>query len=68
MASPRKRGRPALDQRTALTSAVCVRFPPLVHDELLRLARLRDTTLPDFVRDCVFSELRKNKTEHSALP
>lgn len=63
----RKRGRPPLDARDALRSPVCVRFPLPVHDELLRLVRETETTLPDFVRDCVFSVLRKQKSANLPL-
>lgn len=59
--SPKKRGRPLLTEREALRSPVCVRFPLPIHDQLLQIARRSDLTLADFVRDCVFSELRKRK-------
>lgn len=67
MSESRRRGRPALEESAALRSRVCVRFTIPIHDELLKLARLKRTTLPDFVRDCVFSALRKSKSAESPL-
>jgi hypothetical protein len=68
MSERRRRGRPVLQDDSALRSPVSVRFPTPVHDELARIARLKRVTIPVFVRDLVFSELKKYESRESPLP